>query len=159
MKNLLYILLILSCTLQLSAQQSHQDSVITIAKRDVKKHKLSRKAFKGFRSDRGNFRSDYLKPDSSTTNDYSLLKDSTYVQTYKEWMYKKSRTRRTTGHYFLVGGIIYTVASFLAAFAIILIIASGFNWLIKYSYFRRRWYKKLYCSAPSPSLPDLLMPL
>jgi len=127
MKKLLYIILISSCTLQLSAQQSHQDSIITIAKADVRKHKLSRAAFKGFRKDRGNFRSDYLKPDSSTTNNFNLLKDSTYVQTYKEWMYKKSRTRRTTGHYFLVGGIIYTVASFIAAFIIILLVASGFN--------------------------------
>jgi len=125
MKKLLYIILISSCTLQLSAQQSHQDSIITIAKADVRKHKLSRAAFKGFRKDRGNFRSDYLKPDSSTTSNYSLLKDSTYVQAYKGWMYKKSRTRRTTGHYVLIGSIINTVVSAAIGFIILTVVVNA----------------------------------
>ncbi|TDO19605.1 hypothetical protein [Pedobacter duraquae] len=127
MNKLIYILILLCCSKILFAQKTRQDSILNIARIDVKRHKISRKAFAIFRKDRGNFSSDYLKPDSSTTSDFTLLKDSGYVQAYRAGMYKKTRTRRTTGHYILLGGAIYTAASLIAALVIIIALANGFN--------------------------------
>lgn len=127
MRKIYFILLLCNCSIMVCAQKKLEDSIVIIAKADVKRHKISRADFREFRRDRGNFSADYFKPDSSTTSNRTLLKDSTYVRTFRTAMYKKTRTRRTTGHYFLIGGAIYTGASFIAALVIIIALSNGFN--------------------------------
>ncbi|RZM24382.1 MAG: hypothetical protein EOO88_23005 [Pedobacter sp.] len=127
MKRIYYILLICSVPIAVFAQKTHQDSIIRVANLDAKRHKISGADFKEFRKDRGNFNAEYFRPDSSTASNVNLLKDSTYVQAFRTAMYKKTRTRRTAGHYILVGGAIYTGASFIAGLVIIIALSNGFN--------------------------------
>jgi len=57
-----------------------------------------RTGFKTYRRNR-ELVSDFFKPDSSAVSNPALLKDSVYVKTYRAEAWKRTRKRRTFGHY------------------------------------------------------------
>lgn len=57
-----------------------------------------RTGFKTYRRNR-ELASDYFKPDSAAVSNPALLKDSAYVKTYREEAWRRTRKRRTFGHY------------------------------------------------------------
>ncbi|OAQ42255.1 hypothetical protein A5893_03850 [Pedobacter psychrophilus] len=102
-----------------SQTPSNNDSLKQAALADVNVFKLNKPDLITFRkAGRSNFRSDYFKPNTNTTRDTSLLKDSVYVQAFREAAFVKTRKRRTTGHYLAVGGAIYLGVSLVAALVI-----------------------------------------
>jgi len=137
-KLLLAAFMLLSST-ALRAQTTHADSMIKMAKDDAKKFRLNRNDWVKFSEEQRNrsraamiyahsgitgaqraqFRkeyrvvsSDYFKPTASVVRDAALLKDSVYVQAYRQAAYKKT-----------AGGVsFWGIAAISAAFAFILLI-------------------------------------
>ena len=137
-KLLLAALMLLSCT-ALRAQTTHADSMTRMAKEDAKKFRLNRNDWLKFseeqrersrvamiyahsritRAQRAQSRkayyvvsSDYFKPTASAVRDTALLKDSIYVQAYRQVAYNKT-----------AGGVsFWGIAAMSAGLAFILLI-------------------------------------
>jgi hypothetical protein len=74
-----------------------------------------RGGFKAYRRSR-ELTSDFFKPVPLAVSDTALLRDSVYVKTYREEAWKRTRRRRTFGHYALVTGAVVGSATVIAAF-------------------------------------------
>jgi len=74
-----------------------------------------RGGFKVYRRNR-ELASDYFKPVPSAVSDTTLLKDSVYVKTYREEAWKRTRRRRTFGHYAWVSSAVIGGAEIIAVF-------------------------------------------
>jgi hypothetical protein len=120
-KTLKLCLLLLIITMPVAlCQQTRVDSVAKAARKDVKHFKLDNPLWKQFKHKRFAPTSDYFKPNTTDVSDTSLLKDSTYVNTYRMRAYKSTLHRHTAGHYFLVyGGI--TIGAIIVTYSIIVI--------------------------------------
>ncbi len=68
--------------------------------------------------------SDYFKPVASAVSDTALLRDSVYVNAYREKAWDRTRHRRTAGHYVLMGGVVLAAAEVVALWVFILTKAS-----------------------------------
>lgn len=139
MTKLLLAAIMLLTSPVLRAQTTHADSMAQMAKEDAKKFKLSRNdwvkyseeqrdrqraamlyAHSGItRAQRAQYckeyrtvTSDYFKPTASTVRDTALLKDSAYVQAYRQ-----AACKRTSGTFSVWG-----IAGISAAFAFIVLI-------------------------------------
>jgi len=108
MKKICLLLFIaVTAMLNANAQTMNSDSVIRIARADAKNFKLSDADFQRFRKTGRNPNSDYFKPVAASNS--QLLSDSTYVKTYREMAFKRTRKRHTTGHFILIGGAVAVV--------------------------------------------------
>jgi hypothetical protein len=103
---------------KLLAQTLRVDSIMTIAKEDGRKFRLTPQQKERFKADKKNSGSDLFKPNASNVSDVSLLKDTAYVRTFRMAAYK--RNRRTTWHYVLWGG----VSAYLVACIIDIIVSN-----------------------------------
>jgi hypothetical protein len=100
---------ILITSANLLAQTLGVDSVISIAKEDGRKFRLTPQQKERFKADKKNSGSDLFKPNAGNVSDVSLLKDTLYVRTFRMAAYK--RNRHTTWHYVLwYGAAAYLVA-------------------------------------------------
>ncbi len=108
----------------LKAQTGHRDSIIKIAIADAKNFRLGDADMKDFRKNRRHLAADYFNPTITAASDTALLKDSVYVQTYRQTAYKKTRKRRTVAHHVLMG-----IIAMDAIFLVLLLsaLASGKN--------------------------------
>lgn len=68
--------------------------------------------------------SDYFKPVASAVSDTALLRDSAYVNAYREKAWQRTRHRRSVGHYVWVTGVVMAGAEFIALWVYIFSIAS-----------------------------------
>jgi len=68
--------------------------------------------------------SDFFKPIPSAVSDTTLLRDSVYVTAYREEAWKRTRSRRTFGHYAIIGGSVIGGASVIAGFVIFMVALS-----------------------------------
>jgi hypothetical protein len=76
-------------------------------------------AFQAYRRTR-ELACDFFKPTPSAISDTALVRDSVYVKTYREEAWKRTRRRRTFGHYALVGGAVITGAAVIAMWVLLL---------------------------------------
>jgi hypothetical protein len=93
--------------------------IITMAKTDGRRLRLSNAQRQKFNADKKNAGSDLFKPALNTVSDTLMLSDSVYAKAFRLAAYKKAfgYRKRTTGHYILVGGV--AAASAVAAFFVI----------------------------------------
>lgn len=112
MKSFTFCFLIIGCfSIGLKAQTTQKDSLIKIAKTDVRKlFWLKRPELTTFRRYRYTSSSDFFKPNELNVSNPMLLKDLVYVNAYRINAYNSTKKRRTTGHYFLIGGISFVGA-------------------------------------------------
>ncbi|MBS1532135.1 MAG: hypothetical protein JSU01_17670 [Bacteroidetes bacterium] len=68
--------------------------------------------------------SDFFKPIPSAVSDTSLLRDSVYVAAYREEAWKRTRRRRTFGHYAIIGGSVVGGATVIAGFVALMLALS-----------------------------------
>jgi hypothetical protein len=107
MKALLLTFLITIVAFGVNAQTITPDSaMVKRAKTDAVGFKLDRSTWHQFKAHNFAYSSDYFKPTALTTRDTFLLKDSSYIKTFKMAAYKKTLHRRTAGHHVLVIGSI-----------------------------------------------------
>jgi hypothetical protein len=123
----MYKTLIVSCILMnfytaLYAQSLSKDSLIKAAYADAKGFRLNRQDFKTFRKSRSNSYSDLFKPTKANVGDTTLLADSVYVNAFRNAAYGKTLKRRTTGHYFLMGGVIYVAITVVATVVLLFVL-------------------------------------
>ena len=104
------------------AQIAGKDSLIKTAYADAKRFKLNKANFKHFRKIKINSYSDLFKPTKANVNDTALLFDSVYVNAYRNAAYAKTMKRRTTGHYFLMGGVIYVAVTVVASLVLLFVL-------------------------------------
>jgi hypothetical protein len=89
---------------------THDSAMVERAKTDAGGFKLDRSTWHQFKAHHFAYSSDHFKPTALTTRDTFLLKDSTYIKTFKMSAYKKTlHRRRTAGHYMLIAGSILGV--------------------------------------------------
>jgi len=122
LKLLVFSLIGLFLTADLQAQTLRKDSVVKDAFTDVKRFKLNKQQFKEFRKNKTNSYSDLFKPTKATVSDTANLADSVYVNAFRNAAYNKILKRRTTGHYFLMGGVIYTAATLAATVVLLFVV-------------------------------------
>lgn len=128
MKNLLLLFLMLGSAIRVSAQETKIDSVAfktKIATEDAKHFKLDKQVWQVNRRAGFDPSSDYFKPNATNAAHPGWLTDSAYVKAYRNAAYRKNLKRRTTGHYFLVGGGIYVAALGISSLIIIVAVLSG----------------------------------
>jgi len=77
---------------------------------DGRKLKLSKVEREKFKADKRNYNSDLFKPQARFVSDTTLLRDSSYVKSYRKAAYKSALKTRTAGHYILIYGSITVVA-------------------------------------------------
>jgi hypothetical protein len=68
--------------------------------------------------------SDFFKPIPSAVSDTALLRDSVYVTAYREEAWKRTRSRRTFGHYAIIGGSVIGGATAIAGFVVFMVALS-----------------------------------
>jgi len=68
--------------------------------------------------------SDFFKPIPSAVGDTALLRDSVYITAYREEAWKRTRSRRTFGHYAIIGGSVIGGASAIAGFVVLMVALS-----------------------------------
>lgn len=123
MAKLLIISLIMMLSFEgLFAQSLSKDSLIKAAYADAENFKLNLQNFKAFRKNRSNSYSDLFKPTKANVSDTTLLRDSVYVNAFRNAAYRKTLKRRTTGHYFLMGGVIYVVITVVATVVLLFVL-------------------------------------
>lgn len=122
LKLLVFSLIGLFLTADLQAQTLRKDSVVKDAFTDVKRFKLNKQQFKEFRKNKTNSYSDLFKPTKATVSDTANLADSVYVNAFRNAAYNKTLKRRTTGHHFLMGGVIYTAATLAATVVLLFVV-------------------------------------
>jgi len=64
--------------------------------------------------------SDYFKPAASAVSDTALLRDSVYVNAYREKAWQRTRHRRTVGHYVSITGVVITGVDVIALWIYVL---------------------------------------
>ena len=106
-KALIASVMLLLLGTAVTGQTLSADSLTQLVNADVKSFKLNKADFKIFRKDRSKKYSDWFKPVKGNVSDTALLADSAYVKAFRNAAYYKTLKRRTTGHYFLVGRLIY----------------------------------------------------
>lgn len=106
----------------LRAQSLGKDSLIKAAHTDAGNFRLNRQNFKAFRKNRSNSYSDLFKPTKANVSDTTLLRDSVYVNAFRNAAYRKTLKRRTTGHYFLMGGVIYVAITVVATVVLLFVL-------------------------------------
>ena len=106
----------------LFSQSLSKDSLIKAAYADAENFKLNRQNFKVFRKSRSNSYSDLFKPAKANVSDTTLLRDSVYVNAFRNAAYRKTLKRRTTGHYFLMGGVIYVAITVVATVVLLFVL-------------------------------------
>ena len=82
-----------------------------------------RSSFSNYRHNR-ELASDYFKPVASAVSDTALLKDSVYVNAYREKAWQRTRHRRTVGHYAWVTGTVVAGASMIASWVYLISIST-----------------------------------
>jgi hypothetical protein len=68
--------------------------------------------------------SDFFKPIPSAVSDTALLRDSVYVTAYREEAWKRTRSRRTFGHYAIIGGSVVGGVTAIAGFVVLMVALS-----------------------------------
>lgn len=128
MRTILFFLVAMSLILQCAkAQTSNKDSIVKIAKADVMNFRLNDDDLKRFRQNRHNRNSDYFKPLSINVSNRGLLRDSVYVKAYRELAYKKTKRRRTVGHYAIFGGIALVIVLAIATASAYTSVVAGYQ--------------------------------
>lgn len=122
LKSLLFSLIGLLLTVDLQAQTIGRDSLVNRAFADVKKFKLSKQQFKEFKKNKNNSYSDLFKPTEASVGNIAFLADSIYVNAFRNAAYQKTLKRRTTGHYFLIGGVAYVVVVAVATVVVLFVL-------------------------------------
>jgi hypothetical protein len=103
MKALLFTFLITIAAFETNAQTiTHDSAMAERAKTDAGGFKLDQSTWHQFKAQHFAYSSDHFKPTVLTTRDTFLLKDSSYIKTFKMVAYKKTLHRRTAGHHVLV---------------------------------------------------------
>ncbi|CAM3874239.1 hypothetical protein MUGA111182_14555 [Mucilaginibacter galii] len=110
------------CVFEVNAQPLRKDSVVKTAYNDVKRFKLYKEEFKKFKKNKTNSNSDLFKPTKATVSDTASLADSVYVNAFRNAAYNKTLKRRTTGHYFLVGGAVYVAVVAVASVVVLFVL-------------------------------------
>lgn len=121
-KLLLISLIGVLLTFDLHAQTISRDSLVNSAFADIKKFKLNKQQFKEFKKNKSNSYSDLFKPTEASVSNIGFLADSVYVNAFRNAAYQKTLKRRTTGHYFLVGGVAYVVVVAVATVVVLLVL-------------------------------------
>lgn len=85
-----------------------------VARKDAKNFKLSKSDLKIYRKGTSGRTSDYFKPRVENVSDTSLLKDSTYVKTFRNFAYSKTSHRKGAGEYVIIAGAIVVLAGISA---------------------------------------------
>ncbi len=122
------VLIFLTSISFLFAQSVKTDSTVfktKIATEDAKHFKLDKQIWQANRKAGFDPTSDYFKPNTTNAAHPEWLTDSVYVKAYRNAAYRKNLKRRTTGHYFLVGGGIYVAALGVGLIIFIAVYASG----------------------------------
>ena len=109
------------------AQSVSRDSATRAAQADVKNFRLNDADLDHFRKSGRNPNSDYFKPAIAGVSNSTFLKDSTYVKTYREMAFKKTKKRRTAGHYILFGGIALVVVFAVLTASAYNSVVTGYN--------------------------------
>lgn len=127
MKRTLVLILLINILAVCSvvAQQTKRDSVINRAAKDAKFLKLSDTDLKRFKADKANYSADFFKPNPGTTADSTLLADSVYVKAFRSEAYKRYVSKRSVGHYALLGVGAYVVISIIVALIIVATLAGN----------------------------------
>ncbi len=124
MKNVLLLLLLaLMPTFQLFADAKPIDSVRFKQRKavwDVRFFKLDKPTWKAFRKKRFEPTSDYFKPNIDNVKNPTLIRDSIYVETYREAAFNKTKHRRTV--------IYYGLGTVVVAFGILILILYNAPW-------------------------------
>jgi len=121
-KILIVSFILINFSKALYSQPLSKDSLIKTANTDAKRFRLNRQDFKTFRKSRGNSYSDLFKPTKAHVSDTINLADSVYVNAFRNAAYGKTLKRRTTGHYFLMGGILYVVITVVASLVLLFVL-------------------------------------
>lgn len=98
-----------------SQETAHRDSMVRAAKANTRKFRLPDSTWKKYRRQLPST-SDHFKPVESEIKDISLIRDSVFVNAYRQQAFKKNKHRRSAGHYIFLGGS--AVAVSFAALAI-----------------------------------------
>jgi len=118
-KNLSLCFLLLLICASPAICQSIKNDVLKAADKDSRLFKMDKAVWKQFRNKHFAYTSDYFKPQAANVGDTAMLSDSVYVTAYRQAAYARTLHRHTTGHYILVYGGIYfvaTVITFIAVF-------------------------------------------
>jgi len=107
------------------AQQTKRDSVINLAVKDAKFLKLSDTDLQRFKADKANYSADFFKPNAGTTADSTLRADSVYVKAFRSEAYKRYVSKRSVGHYALLGVGAYVAISVIVALVVVVILAGS----------------------------------
>ncbi len=107
------------------AQQTQRDSLIKLAAKDAKFLKLNDSDLKRFKADKTNYSADFFKPNAGTTADSTLRADSVYVKAFRSEAYKRYVSKRSVGHYALLGVGAYIAISVVVALVVIVVLASS----------------------------------
>ncbi|RYY07109.1 MAG: hypothetical protein EOP43_04225 [Sphingobacteriaceae bacterium] len=130
MKTTLILFLLLLITKSfLLAQKVKTDSTsikTKIAVSDAKHFRLNKQLWQANKKNGFDPTSDHFKPATTNTTHPEWLTDSVYVKAYRIAAFKKNIRRRTTGHYFLVGGGIYAGAIVIGTVVMVAGLALGF---------------------------------
>ncbi len=117
------VIAFISIALSAMAFPIKTDTTTKVAKRDAKNFRLSDSLWKANRLRNFPETSDYFKPTNADVKNVALLNDSVYVQAFRKYARKQNAHRRTTGHYFVVGGVVTVGVAVLALAAILIFIA------------------------------------
>ncbi len=119
-KLIIFILVLSSIVISAKAQKKPVDSISKLATADVKRlFKLKNPELHNFRKYRYTSSSDYFKPSALNVSNPVLTKDSSYVNAYRTAAYYKTKKRRTTGHYILIGGVSFVGATTIVGLALL----------------------------------------
>ncbi len=100
---ILIVLLNFNSFISLTAQTKKE--IIKTARVDVgKQFEISNAEYKKFKKDRTNKTSDLFKPKPTTVSDIALLADSVYVKAYRNFAYRRARTKADSELVIWVGG-------------------------------------------------------
>jgi len=129
MKRTLMLMLLINilAVCGVMAQQTKRDSVIKLAAKDAKFLKLSDSDLKRFKADKANYSADFFKPNAGTTADSTLRADSVYVKAFRSEAYKSYVSKRSFGHYALLGVGAYIVISVVVALVVVVVLVGSYK--------------------------------
>lgn len=103
------LVLITSISTYSVAQKTYSDSIKKAVRIDAQRFRLNASDFIKFRAGGISKSSDFFKPNSNIIVPH-FLKDSTYVNAYRNATYLKTEKRRTASHHVLIWGTAIVVA-------------------------------------------------
>lgn len=81
---------------------------------DARNFRLSKEEMADFRKNKKKYQSKYFEPKAENVSEPKLMKDPGYLQAYRDAVFKRTKRRRTAGHYILIGGVVYVAAAIIA---------------------------------------------